>query len=227
MTLEEVKQPTLTERAYEKLLEAIVSGTFQPEQKLTVGKIAEQLGLSPTPIKQAMSRLAGEGFIRLVPRHGFFITSVSIEYLGELYDARLMCELYAVRRTPPKPDAQFIADLERLSQQYEQCFRNGGSPIELARAGKQFHSHIVGLAKNSVIWDWFQKLAVHHWDLYFRINQQGEYGSRPQVIEEHKLIVRAIADGDVKQASTCLTEHIEGSKQYLFKVIKPKLLGST
>ena len=217
---EKVKQPTLTERAYDELFDAIASGSFLPEQKLTVAKLAEQLGLSPTPIKQAMNRLAGESFLKFVPRRGFFIVPVSIEFLEELHDARLMCELYAVRHLPPEPDARFVAELEHLARQCDQSFNSGGSPREFLQADQQFHLRIVELAKNSMIQDWFQKLAVHRWEMYFRLYQQGKCGSRHKSTEEHMLILHSIAEGDIEQASRHITEHVENTKQHLVELMQ-------
>ena len=218
--LEKVKQPTLTERAYDELFDAIASGSFSPEQKLTVAKLADQLGLSPTPVKQAMNRLAGEGILTFVPRRGFFVAPVSPEFLQELHDARLMCELYAVRRLPPEPDPRFVAELEHLARQCDQSFKSGGSPREFLQADEQFHLRIIELAKNSVIRAWFQKLAVHRWDLYFRLYQQGKCGSRHKSTEEHMLIIHSIADGDIEQASRRLTDHVENTKQHLVELMQ-------
>lgn len=218
--LDEVKQPTLTERAYDKLLDAIVSGAFRPEQKLTVAKLAERLGLSPTPVKEAMNRLVGEGFIQFVPRRGFFVTPVSIEHLEELYDARIMCELYALRHLPPEPDPHFIAELRRLAQQCDESFKAGQSPQAFLEMDQLFHLHIVELAGNSVIRDWFQKLAAHRWEMYFRLYHAGKYGSRHQSTDEHNLIIDAIAAGDIEQASARLIEHIQNSKQHLIELMR-------
>ena len=216
--LEEISQPTLTERAYDQLLDAIVSSAFQPNQKLVVRKLADQFGLSPTPVKEAINRLVGEGFITFVPRRGFFVSPVSVEHLEELYYARMMCELYAIRHLPCQPDPRFIAELEHLARQCDETFKSGGSPREFLQADQQFHLRIVELAGNSIIRDWFQKLAVHRWEMYFRLHHLGKYGSRHESTHEHSLIIRAIAAGDVEQASKHITEHIENSKQHLFEL---------
>lgn len=216
--LDEISQPTLTERAYDQLLDAIVSSAFQPNQKLVVKKLADRFGLSPTPVKEAMNRLVGEGFITFVPRHGFFVTPVSIDHLEELYYARIMCEQYAIRHLPSQPDPRFIAELEQLARLCDETFKSGGYPGEFLQADQQFHLRIVELAGNSIIRTWFQKLAVHRWEMYFRLYHLGKYGSRHESTREHNLIIRAIAAGDVEQASKHITEHIENSKEHLFEL---------
>jgi DNA-binding GntR family transcriptional regulator len=214
-----VKQPTLMERAYDELLNGIVTGVFSRNQKLTVREIAEQLGLSPTPVKQAMNRLVGEGFLTLLPRRGLFVTPVSVERVADLYDARAMCELYAIRHLPPEPDPQFISDLKCFSRQCDESYKSGDSPKEFLQADQRFHLTIVELAGNSVISKWFKTLSVHYWEMYFRLYYRGKYGSRHRSTEEHDSVIRAIEAADVDLATQCIVEHIEHSKQHLIELI--------
>jgi DNA-binding GntR family transcriptional regulator len=217
--LDEVSQPTLAERAYEKLLEAIASGSFRSEQKLTVAALADQLGLSPTPINQALHRLVGEGFIQFVPRRGFLTTSITAARFSDIYDARLMCELYGLRQLAGEPDIHLVDQLEQLADEYGRRWELDGPPNYLLEVDEQFHLHIVELSKNPLIQDWFQKLAVHRWEMYLQLYHRDKYRLRQTSRDEHYAIVGAIKDGDATRASALLAEHIDNAKSHLLELI--------
>jgi DNA-binding GntR family transcriptional regulator len=217
--LDEVSQATLAERAYEKLLEAIASGSFRSEQKLTVSALADQLGLSPTPINQALHRLVGEGFIRFVPRRGFFTTSITAARFSDTYDARLMCELYGLRHLASEPDIHLVAQLQQLAEEYDRRWELDRPPSYLLEVDERFHLQIVALSKNPVIVDFFQKLAVHRWEMYLQLYHTDKYRLRQTSRDEHYSIAGAIGDGDATRASKLLSEHIDNAKEYLLELI--------
>jgi DNA-binding GntR family transcriptional regulator len=217
--LDDVSQPTLAERAYEKLLEAIASGSFRSEQKLTVAALADQLGLSPTPINQALHRLVGEGFIRFVPRRGFFATSITAARFSDTYDARLMCELYGLKHLASEPDVHLGAQLKQLAEEYDRRCDHDGPPSYLLEVDEHFHLRIVELSKNPVISDFFRKLSVHRWEMYLQLYHADKYRLRPTSRDEHYAIAGAIEDGDAGRASALLVEHIGNAKASLLELI--------
>jgi DNA-binding GntR family transcriptional regulator len=218
--LDEVSQPTLAERAYEKLLEAIASGAFHSEQKLTVTALADRLGLSPTPINQALHRLVGEGFVQFVPRRGFFTTSITADRFTDIYDARLMCELYGLGYLANEPNVYLVSQLQQLAEEYGRRWELAGPPTDLLQVDEQFHLHIVELSKNPLIKDWYQKLAVHRWEMYLQLYHRDKYRLRQTSRDEHFAIVGAIEKGDVARASALLAEHIGNAKAYLLELIR-------
>jgi DNA-binding GntR family transcriptional regulator len=225
LVLDEVTQPTLVERAYESLLEAIAAGGFRSDQKLTVAALANQLHLSPTPINQALHRLVGEGFVRFVPRHGFFTVPLTPARLSATYDARLMCELHGLRHLGGAPDPQFIVELEKLANEYGQRWELSGPPTYLLEIDERFHLRIVQLCRNPLIEDWFRKLAVHRWEVYLQLYHRNMYRLRQTSRDEHFGILSAIKDGDTGRASDLLAEHIGDAKAYMLDLMTATVAG--
>jgi len=217
--LDEVTQPTLAERAYERLLEAIASGSFRSEQKLTVATLADQLGLSPTPINQALNRLVGEGFIRFVPRRGFFTTAITASRFSDTYDARLICELYGLKHLASEPVVHLVAQLKQLAEEYGRRWELEGPPSYLLEVDERFHLQIVVQSKNPLIIEFFRKLSVHRWEMYLQLYYTDKYRLRQTSRDEHYAIAGAIEDGDADRASALLVEHIGNAKSYLLELI--------
>src|SRR5919205_2279212 len=110
---------TLGELAYGHLLTAILSHELQPGTRLRPEDLAVTLGLSPTPVKHALARLAGEGLVVHRAGLGPFVAEPTVEEILELYDCRLMCELHAIREGFKHVDRPFIAELSRYLEVHE------------------------------------------------------------------------------------------------------------
>ncbi|MGH9064624.1 MAG: GntR family transcriptional regulator [Acidimicrobiales bacterium] len=89
---------TLADRAFSVLHNAIVTGVLEPGERLPIEDLAELLGMSPMPIREALRRLDSEGMVDSVPHRGARVTELSTEDLQEVYEARLALEPIALRR---------------------------------------------------------------------------------------------------------------------------------
>src|SRR5215470_5898991 len=104
-----VARRTLLSAAYDNLRAAVLDGSLAPGSRVTVRPLAEQLGLSPTPIKTALAALEREGFLVAVPHRGYFVPEVSTEDLLELYELREAVDGIAARRAAGAPHHEQIA----------------------------------------------------------------------------------------------------------------------
>ncbi len=88
---------TLTTRAYDSIKEYILEGRLDEEDRLTEESLANQLGISKSPIREALNRLESEGFIRIAPRRGAYLRRFTLEEIKELYDLREALEVHVAR----------------------------------------------------------------------------------------------------------------------------------
>jgi len=94
--LPHLSHSNINEKVYELLKERILSKVFAPGQQLNVREIGNQLGVSRTPLKDALNRLAAEGLVEIRPRSGTYMTAPSLRDIEELLDVRRVLEMYAV-----------------------------------------------------------------------------------------------------------------------------------
>src|SRR5512138_2133489 len=109
-----VNYQDLGERVYEVVRDQIVTCELAPGSPLPVGDLARQLGVSLTPVRDALNRLAAEGLVDDVPRKGYFVSSLDPEDVSDLLQARRLIEMAAVEHGLDSVEASQLADMERL-----------------------------------------------------------------------------------------------------------------
>lgn len=118
-----INRTTLAREAYRALRSAILDRRLIPGQKLIVRVLAEDLGLSPTPIKEALAALEREGLVTAVPHRGYFVPRITFQDVEELYALREVIEGLAARLAAERLDERLIAQLDRLLAQQRAAVR--------------------------------------------------------------------------------------------------------
>src|SRR5579871_4369569 len=97
--LAKLERVGLADEVYETLRERLINGSFQSEEKLSLQDLALQLGVSRSPVHQALTRLVAEGMLIVRPRRGYFVAPLTSKIVEDAYDVRLALELLAAERT--------------------------------------------------------------------------------------------------------------------------------
>src|SRR5574340_89251 len=117
-----VERPlTLRERIVDFIKDAIISGTLKPGERVPEQEIAENFGISRTPIREAFRQLESEGFITVTPRKGAVVSPITDRDVSEFYDIKSLLEGYAARTACAKLTSREIKRLETLNAQMERC----------------------------------------------------------------------------------------------------------
>ena len=221
-TIDERKEPidlrlgrnSFSDLAYAYILDAIASHEFQPGDRLRPQDLAIATKLSPTPIKQALARLAGEGLVEFTPGSGPRVAAPSVPEILELFDARAMCEVHAVQEGLHSADSAFVAQLDSLRSQYEaaaaEIERTRELRLQQLEADKNFHCHLVSLWPNGKVQAWYGQLNIHL--KAYRLGHVPEY-VRANVIEEHRAICEAVQTRDVAKTVETVRRHIAVAKE--------------
>ncbi len=216
----------LSDVAYRHILKLILSHQLPPGSRLRPEDIAATVGLSPTPIKQALARLAGEGLVELRPGQGPYVSAPTIPEILELYDARLMCEVHAVQEGIDNVDEAFLSDLGELLAQQEAAAAGADGSVDsrrrLAEADKEIHRHIVSLCRNRKVESWYRQLNVHIKS--FQLAHYDDYRRLEESIREHRAVYRALKRKDAGSAAEALRQHGTKSKQSFMS--RARLSGS-
>ena len=179
----------LADLAYAELLDAIVEQRLPPLVRLNPERLAKQMGISPTPVKLALTRLTSEGLATLVSRRGFFVTQLNPSELVSLFEARLLLETSAVRDHFDRVTPRFVQQLQEAAREHQRLCENNVDNLSrlLGAASGRFHSLMVGLNGNAFVMRWHEQAIIH-----LRAYQSRDPGERYQIpISEHSAIVEA------------------------------------
>lgn len=195
----------LHERAASRLRTLIVRGELGPGEPLNEAGLSEALGVSRTPLREALKLLAAEGLVQLRLNRSGVVAPLKAEELVDLFEAvsgieRVAAELAAVRMTEQ--------DLEKLEQLQERMERHHGSKRlkDYFEINQQVHSAIVAAARNEAI------KAAHNWLLaraerarFLALSFQGRW---EESVEEHRQVLSALAARDGEKAGRLLAAHV-------------------
>jgi DNA-binding GntR family transcriptional regulator len=196
---------TLWQRVHDHLRDEILSGRLTPGTELSEVALAESLGVSRGPIREALGRLAAEGLVTIRPRRGAVVRELSGEEFIEAYQVREALEMMAVRLAVPRLTREHVAELERSIDEMTTC-GEGGDVTGFFEANATFHQVFFEAAGNGMLFDIYRQLRGQI-DRH-RPRSLELRGDLRRSIAEHKAIVRAAKTGDVDRAVHLVSEHI-------------------
>jgi DNA-binding GntR family transcriptional regulator len=208
----EIVRLDLNDQVYEAIKARLLTREFGGGQKISLQTIADQLGVSRSPVHHALTRLTTEGFVNSEPR-GYVVRPLTTELMDELYEARLALELHAAELTVGKVDD---GDLEQFRALLEETIKpvrgkKMTDPSRYIHANRAFHEFQVDLARNSTISGMYRRLCIFQLQerslLVLGVSAAG--GSS----DEHRAIVSAYERGDLAAARSALRTNLETGKR--------------
>ncbi len=210
------------EKAYEYLKASILSGRINPGERLTEEHLARELGISRTPIREALHKLESEGLIKPLATRGFVASRDSKEEVEELFEIRAVLEGYALRVICSRMSDAVLAQLEEAVENAEEALK-AQRLDEVFRCNTRFHDtlHELITDKHRL---YHQMVTMRQYVLRYRKNtlQYPDGGGR--TVDGHRKILMALRLGDADLCERLMREHIQQSKrdavQFLF--VEPK-----
>ena len=150
---EEKRKPTLSEQAYNQIKDAICQGSVAPGDILSENQIAQQLGMSRTPVREALRALASEGFVEIRNGIGAYVKPLSSKDMEDLYEVRCLLEMQAIKTSIYRISNDEIDDLTRRFQAIYDACEQGDSPAqgEFSELDWELHSLLVDRCTNNYI----------------------------------------------------------------------------
>ncbi|WP_458095630.1 GntR family transcriptional regulator [Roseomonas sp. WA12] len=196
--------PSLADRAYERLREAIVDGTLPAGRKLSERSLAAALAISAQPIREALRRLEGEGLVESRPRSGTFVAALDDGRLIEMGRIRAALEGvaagFAARQATPEALAALRARLEAI-----RAATTLGDPARLAEANDAFHLALHAITGNALLSRTLQALRAYHHMSRTRVLSTRD--QRDRALEEHGAVLARIEAGDATGAEALMRAH--------------------
>lgn len=206
--LKPIKQERANEAVHAALKQAILSSLLRPGERLNVPDLAEQLGVSLTPVRNAVQLLAADGLIEVRPRSGTFVARLSAQDVRETFEIRCALECLAAEKAAATMNPVAIRRLRDLLSELNQPISTDEQRAVHERNNTEFHNMIVAAATNQRLLDSYQGLNAHI--KIARIHsREVDWRSRlEQERQEHTAIVDAIASHDPVRAAAAMRLHI-------------------
>lgn len=220
--LESLQRKSLKEEIFDALHEKIIAGTFQPGEWLRQDDIATQLGVSMTPVREALDLLVSVGLAERVPYRGVRVPQLSTDEIAEAYAMRLLLESAGARAAALKREQAQVEELKRILSQMKGLLSLEDMST-LRKLSRQFHQSVVVIGGNSSLDKLYEMVmnSFPDWMLYeylFRHTDMLE-GSLADEHQEHLKLVNAIEVGDADLAEREAIAHIHGLRDDLVKFL--------
>ena len=196
----------LSQKVYRILKTRIIKGDLKPGEKLLENKIAEQLGVSRTPIREALRELAAEGFVKMSPNQGVVVSNVSVKDIQEVLQIRGVLEGLAARLAAKLINGEEIKELEKFLKQMEH-YTNKGNALAFSEMDAEFHELILNICGNNRLIQIHKNLSdqTHR----YRIRSLSIPGRLKDSLNEHQEIVEALKRKDSEKADRVSQEHVK------------------
>lgn len=187
----------------------ILDGELASGAKLTESTLADQLGVSRGPVREAFRMLEEAGLVRTEKNRGVFVRDVPIDEALEIFEVRAAMDLYVGRKVAQSASAAQVRELRQLVDAMDQAVK-AGNARDYHRFNLSFHDRLLELAGNAKLLATYRKL-VNELSLFRRQNLTGE--SMAVYSREHRQIVKAIAAGDAEAAGQAMYQHVMNSRE--------------
>jgi DNA-binding GntR family transcriptional regulator len=205
----------LTTLAYKTIRDYIWEGRLDEGTRLTEEFLSRRLGISKSPIREALNRLESDGLIRIEPRRGAYLRSFSIKEIADLYDFREALEAHAVKTAQVTPEL-----IEKLGQSVDRAKKFMKANDKLRYIDEDIHFHT--LLAQSTGNDRLSKALENLQRLVWLFRRKTYDLSSSKAVVAHSAIVEALARHDKQNAERLMREHISGVGQKLIEFLESK-----
>jgi DNA-binding GntR family transcriptional regulator len=199
----------LTSEVRGRLIDAIMTGELKPGDRLILDKLAERLGVSRTPVRDALLRLVSEGIVEPADRRGYVIRELTASEIDNNFDSRLAIEAHAAARLAQRGGEALTKVRAVLA---EVSAQSNGSAVSFYEANRKVHRAIVEAAGNPqllVFFDaiWGQAVSNQVYLSFFRAESDKSFES------DHLALIEVLAAGDPEAAREALIRHIGAGRE--------------
>ncbi|HOV37643.1 MAG TPA: GntR family transcriptional regulator [Spirochaetales bacterium] len=195
--------------AYEILKNRIISNELKPLEYLNEKVLCEELGVSKTPIREALQHLEQNRFVVIIPNKGCFVSNIGLDLIREVFEMREIHECAAARIAATRPNREFFKELLEQEDSFEpKSLENAKQKL---LSGYQIHKKIIDFIGNSLLSDFYQIVLDHI--VRIRIYFFNKFDNRrlQETADEHQKILEAILAGDPEKAEVAMQEHLENA----------------
>lgn len=225
--LKKVTAHSLANQARTLIRDAIFEGKIKPEERLTIERIANELGISRTPVREALKLLEADGILKILPNRGAIVQRFDKEELSERYAVRALLESYAAELACARQTDELVARLEdnclrmeRGITELEQINLSGQDDLEkissLLELNREFHDLILEASGAGIV---IKLLSSLQMPVAYRLYQWRVPARRSAVLDYHRMIVERFRKKDPSGAGKAMKDHIHDVREFLLSTV--------
>ena len=203
--------------------EAIFNGTLKPRERLMEVQLAQELGVSRTPVREALRKLEQEGFINIIPRKGAYVAELSLKDIEDVFEIRIALEGLAASLCAERITGEELRELERLLLAKEIYIQHQDLQQVVVVDG-DFHATLYQGSHNARLKNILENLRDQI--QRYRTTSLSFPGRMDISLKEHRQILQAITKGDGAKASLLLQEHLQNTKKTLLEFLRHEQVTS-
>lgn len=204
----------LGSKVFHMLQDDIINGVYKPGESLIESKLSSEMGVSRTPIREAIRKLELEGLVQCVPNKGVIVTGISPKDIADIYAIRAKVEGLAVKWAIENITQQEIEHLKEVLD-LEEFYTRKNLKDNLFKIDSEFHEIIYKASRSRPLI--LMLTMFHHYIQRARNASLEMPGRADRALDEHKAIYAAIVDKDAQRAEKLITLHINNAKESLLK----------
>lgn len=209
----------LNQKAYRVLKRAIIRGELTPNSKLILSEIAKSLGISNTPIREAVNKLASEGLVTIVPNKGIIVKEINIDDFQEILQVRAFLDGLIAKLSVEKITDKEIDNMMEITHEMEQCVKEDDR-LTYNDLDIKFHDFLLTIAENNTLKEIYNNLIEHGYR--FRLRTLKISDRMGKSLKEHREIALKIKERNSDEANRVSQEHIESILRSLERDEKKK-----
>lgn len=211
----------LRDVVFNTLRRAILKGELKPGERLMEIALAERLGVSRTPIREAMRKLELEGLVVMIPRRGAQVANITEKDLNDVLEVRITLEQMAIEKACKLMTEEQLSSLYLAAKEFEHMLPEGNL-VALAEADEAFHDIIYKASDNARLIQVVNNLREQIYR--YRVEYLKEEEVRHDLINEHVEMYNAIKAHDVEKAKELTFAHIENQRKAIVATISEELV---
>lgn len=209
----------LRDVVFNTLRQAILRGELKPGERLMEIQLANKLGVSRTPIREAIRKLELEGLVLMIPRKWAEVAEITEKSLRDVLEVRRALEELSVQLACEKITKEEIRELERVAKEFQQVVKSSDI-TEIAEVDVRFHDIIYTATDNQKLIQLLNNLREQMYR--YRVEYLKRDGVFPQLIAEHEAIIRHIENNEKEKATEVMCRHIDNQVEAVIDVIRAK-----
>lgn len=203
--------PSMQAIAFQAIKKTIMRKEFLPGNIYSEQVVAKEIGMSKTPVHQALLELENKGFVSLMPRKGFKVNILSAKNISNMFELRRALERAVILKITPRLSAESIQDLEKIIEDIKQTL----DPIDFQKHDRAFHRYLASLSNNTyfinalnTVWD------LSDWVGASILRKRGGYN---QAVNEHRAIYEFLTVGKAEKAAAAMERHLISTESRFLK----------
>jgi DNA-binding GntR family transcriptional regulator len=201
---------------YDNLKKRIINHSLKQGGPLNESILTRELGISKTPIREALQQLEKEGFVENIPGKGSFVSRISIQDIREIFEIREILECEVVRRAALKSDPEKV---ESIKKKFEAESNGDKNSRDHFRAGDRIHTFVFESLGNKRLLEYYKRLQEHIIRMRLNFFSELHQDRSEQSYREHLEIMDALIAQDPLRAEKAMRDHLRNATEYLKKII--------